>query len=121
MSNITIDAIIGEPEVLEDEVTAADIALAHGVESDPAWLRLKESATKLQALQVKDGSVPASTGSGTPSTGSGTAAMGSGTGVRVIAHCRAQYGQCESAGRVMRPRFRSCARPCGPTARRRRR
>ena len=24
MSNITIDAIIGEPEVLEDEVTAAD-------------------------------------------------------------------------------------------------
>ena len=79
MSNITIDAIIGEPEVLEDEVTAADIALAHGVESDPAWLRLKESATKLQALQVKDGSVPASTGSGTPSTGSGTPSTGSGT------------------------------------------
>jgi len=58
MSNVTIDAIIGEPEVLEDEVTAADIALAHGVESDPAWLRLKEAVTKLQALQVKDGSVP---------------------------------------------------------------
>jgi hypothetical protein len=58
MSNITIDAIIGEPEVLEDEVTAEQIALAHGVESDPAWLRLKESATRLQALQVKDGSVP---------------------------------------------------------------
>lgn len=58
MSNITIDAIIGEPEVLEDEVTAADIALADGVEADPAWLRLKDSATKLQALQAKDGSVP---------------------------------------------------------------
>src|SRR5215203_6429328 len=47
MSNITVDAIIGEPEVLEDEVTAAQIALAAGVESDPAWLRLKESATRL--------------------------------------------------------------------------
>jgi hypothetical protein len=58
MSNTTIDAIIGEPEVLEDEVTAEQIALAHDVESDPAWLRLKKSATKLQALQVKDGSVP---------------------------------------------------------------
>ncbi len=58
MSNITIDAIVGEPEVLEDEVTAAEIALAEGVETDPAWLRLKESATRLQSLQVKDGSVP---------------------------------------------------------------
>ena len=58
MSNITIDAIIGEPEVLEDEVTAADIALAAGIEADPAWLRLKDSATKLQSLQAKDGSVP---------------------------------------------------------------
>ena len=58
MSNTTIDAIIGEPEVLEDEVTAADIALAADVETDPAWLRLKESATTLQALQAKDGSVP---------------------------------------------------------------
>ena len=26
MSNITIDAIVGEPEVLEDEVTAEQIA-----------------------------------------------------------------------------------------------
>ena len=58
MSNIMIDAIIGEPEVLEDEVTAADIALAAGVEADPSWLRLKDSATKLQALQAKDGSIP---------------------------------------------------------------
>ncbi|KRE29384.1 DUF6421 family protein [Agromyces sp. Soil535] len=58
MSNTTIDAIVGEPEVLEDEVSAADIALAADVETDPAWLRLKESATRLQALQAKDGSVP---------------------------------------------------------------
>ncbi|MFF2277051.1 DUF6421 family protein [Agromyces sp. NPDC058126] len=57
MSNITIDPIVGEPEVLED-VTPEQIALADGVETDPAWLRLKESATKLQSLQVKDGSVP---------------------------------------------------------------
>ena len=58
MSNTTIDAIVGEHEGLEDEVTAADIALAADVETDPAWLRLKEYATRLQALQVKDGSVP---------------------------------------------------------------
>lgn len=58
MSNTTIDAIIGEPEVLEDEVAVAAIALAVDVETDPAWLRLKESATRLQSLQAKDGSVP---------------------------------------------------------------
>ena len=59
MSNTTtIDAIIGEPEVLEDEITAEQIALGDDVETDPAWLGLKDSATKLQALQVKDGSVP---------------------------------------------------------------
>jgi hypothetical protein len=58
----TIETIVGEPEVLEDaagiEVTPELIALADGVEADPAWLRLKESATALQSLQVKDGSVP---------------------------------------------------------------
>ena len=62
MSQDTLTAIVGEPEVLEDEarveITPELIALADGVESDAAWLRLKESATKLQALQVKDGSVP---------------------------------------------------------------
>jgi hypothetical protein len=58
MSNIAIDAIIGEPEVLEDAVAAEQIALAADVELDPAWLHLKESATKLQAVQAKDGSVP---------------------------------------------------------------
>ncbi|WP_353814527.1 DUF6421 family protein [Agromyces sp. SYSU T00266] len=62
MSQSTIETIVGEPEVLEDEarieITAELIALADGVESDPAWIRLKESATTLQGLQVKDGSVP---------------------------------------------------------------
>ncbi|HEX6955318.1 MAG TPA: DUF6421 family protein [Agromyces sp.] len=62
MSQSTMTTIVGEPEVLEDEtgieITPELIALAAGVETDPAWLRLKESATKLQALQVKDGSVP---------------------------------------------------------------
>ncbi|GAA2033647.1 hypothetical protein GCM10009819_17170 [Agromyces tropicus] len=62
MSQTTMETIVGEPEVLEDEagieITPELIALADGVEADPAWLRLKESATALQSLQVKDGSVP---------------------------------------------------------------
>ncbi|QEO14679.1 hypothetical protein FLP10_09855 [Agromyces intestinalis] len=60
MSQTTMATIVGEPEVLEDALTVTPevIALADGVEHDPAWLRLKESATALQALQVKDGSVP---------------------------------------------------------------
>jgi len=40
------DAIIGEPEVVED------------IASSPAWLSLKAAVADLQALQVKDGSVP---------------------------------------------------------------
>lgn len=59
MSNATtIDAIVGEPEVLEDRPTAEQLALADGVETDPAWLALKAAATELQGLQAKDGSVP---------------------------------------------------------------
>jgi hypothetical protein len=63
MSQTSMAAIVGEPEVLEDEagatgaVTPETIALADGVELDPAWLQLKQAATRLQALQVKDGSV----------------------------------------------------------------
>lgn len=48
-----LKAIIGEPEVVEDETT-----LAVGVEDDPAWLELKAAAVALQAMQAKDGSVP---------------------------------------------------------------
>jgi hypothetical protein len=61
MSQTTLDTIVGEPEVLEDAVTPETIALAAGVEQDPAWLALKDAATRLQALQVKDGSVPVET------------------------------------------------------------
>jgi hypothetical protein len=47
MSHQTAQAIVGEPEVLEDVVSAL------------GWLRLKGAATALQALQAADGSVPA--------------------------------------------------------------
>ncbi|MFD4421729.1 DUF6421 family protein [Agromyces sp. NPDC058484] len=95
MSNITIDAIIGEPEALEDELTAAQLALALGVESDPAWLRLKESATKLQALQANDGSVPPSA----PSASSGTA------GTDPIAEASALVDTIVESIEALAPRF----------------
>ncbi len=46
MSQSTAQAIVGEPEVVEDVATS------------PAWLGLKAAATALQGLQVADGSVP---------------------------------------------------------------
>ncbi|TFC91392.1 hypothetical protein E3T28_06105 [Cryobacterium sinapicolor] len=55
MSNyIAQDALVGEPEVLEDAAStvAADPA------THPAWLRLKSAATALQASQAQDGSIP---------------------------------------------------------------
>jgi hypothetical protein len=46
-------AIIGEPEVVEDaRPTGEDIA------ATPAWQRLKSAATAIRAHQVKDGSIP---------------------------------------------------------------
>jgi hypothetical protein len=45
----TQKTVVGEPEVLED---------ARGVEDSAAWLALKDAATALQAIQIKDGSVP---------------------------------------------------------------
>ena len=47
------DAIVGEPEVVEDATAIASELVDH-----PAWLRLKDAATAIQDLQVKDGSVP---------------------------------------------------------------
>jgi len=44
------DALVGEPEVLED-------ARAAGVADNAAWVRLKAAATALQAVQTQDGSV----------------------------------------------------------------
>ena len=43
--------IVGEPEVVED---------ARLAEHSEAWLRLKAAATRIQALQLQDGSIPAS-------------------------------------------------------------
>ncbi|WP_062310569.1 DUF6421 family protein [Demequina rhizosphaerae] len=45
----TAQPVIGEPEVVED---------VRHVETSAAWLRLKEAATALQTLQIKNGSVP---------------------------------------------------------------
>ncbi|GIT78870.1 hypothetical protein LLS1_05390 [Leifsonia sp. LS1] len=49
--HFTQDAIVGEPEVVEDARPVREVA------THPAWLRLKDAAVALQALQVKDGSV----------------------------------------------------------------
>ncbi|MBB5643032.1 hypothetical protein BJ997_003580 [Cryobacterium roopkundense] len=43
-----VEALVGEPEVLED---------AAALTTHPAWLRLKAAATALQAMQAQDGSV----------------------------------------------------------------
>ena len=45
----TSQSLVGEPEVVED---------AASIELSPAWLDLKAAAIALQALQIKDGSVP---------------------------------------------------------------
>lgn len=44
-----VQAVIGEPEVVED---------ARALAGHPAWLAVKSAATQLQALQAQDGSVP---------------------------------------------------------------
>jgi hypothetical protein len=51
VSQFRNDAIVGEPEVVEDGRSVRSLT-AH-----PAWLRLKDAAVALQAVQVKDGSV----------------------------------------------------------------
>lgn len=67
MSNYIAQALVGEPEVVEDvtnrdasvgSVTEASIALGADVENSPAWARLKQAAVALQAVQAQDGSVP---------------------------------------------------------------
>ncbi|MGM7671511.1 DUF6421 family protein [Microbacterium sp. A93] len=44
-----LNAIIGEPEVVED---------ARAAETSAAWLQMKDAAIALRELQVKDGSIP---------------------------------------------------------------
>ncbi|MGL4257225.1 MAG: DUF6421 family protein, partial [Microbacterium sp.] len=53
ISQTPAQAIVGEPEVVEDA-----IALAAGVETSSAWQSLKAAASALQPLQIKDGSIP---------------------------------------------------------------
>lgn len=55
VQQFTQDAIVGEPEVVEDGRPVRALA------THPAWLRLKAAAVALQALQVKDGSVEQAT------------------------------------------------------------
>jgi hypothetical protein len=56
MSNYIADALVGEPEVLEDARANTDVS------ASPAWLRLKSAATALQAVQAQDGSIPEAAG-----------------------------------------------------------
>ena len=56
-------AIVGEPEVLEDDVISPLAGLAHAassdaVESSAAWLALKAAVSALRPVQVQDGSIP---------------------------------------------------------------
>ncbi|MFF1632701.1 DUF6421 family protein [Leifsonia sp. NPDC058248] len=51
VSQFTSDAIVGEPEVVEDARSVRSLA------SHPAWSRLKDAAIALQPLQLKDGSI----------------------------------------------------------------
>ncbi|HWU46440.1 MAG TPA: DUF6421 family protein [Humibacter sp.] len=69
-TQFTAQAIVGEPEVVEDRaftgeqsdtraaLSPADTERLAHVETDPAWLALKHAAIALQADQVKDGSIP---------------------------------------------------------------
>jgi hypothetical protein len=59
VSQFRADAIVGEPEVVEDRQDAVtDPGRLASVASDPAWLALKDAAVALQQIQVKDGSIP---------------------------------------------------------------
>jgi hypothetical protein len=49
MSQLTAQAIVGEPEVVEDASLA---------ETSAAWLDLKAAAIALAELQITDGSIP---------------------------------------------------------------
>ena len=53
----TQDAIVGEPEVVEDRATEQDRTVRQ-VATHPAWLRLKDAVVAFRALQAQDGSVP---------------------------------------------------------------
>ena len=52
VQGFTQDAIVGEPEVVEDRLPVRAVA------THPAWLRLKAAVVSFRALQTADGSVP---------------------------------------------------------------
>lgn len=53
-------AIVGEPEVVEDGSLDPDesLNLSTGIEDSAAWAQLKDAAVAIRELQVKDGSIP---------------------------------------------------------------
>lgn len=51
-----VQAIVGEPEVVEDTSTGS--VQAHSVESSAAWAQLKDAAIAIREMQIKDGSIP---------------------------------------------------------------
>ncbi|MFB8188001.1 DUF6421 family protein [Microbacterium sp. NPDC055988] len=59
-----VQAIVGEPEVVED--TSAGSVQAQNVDQSAAWTQLKDAAIAIREMQIKDGSIPdASTSSAT--------------------------------------------------------
>ncbi|MGW9158071.1 DUF6421 family protein [Microbacterium sp. NPDC055665] len=59
-----VQAIVGEPEVVEDTSTGS--VQAQNVEQSAAWAQLKDAAIAIREMQIKDGSIPdASTSSAT--------------------------------------------------------
>ncbi|ROP61212.1 DUF6421 family protein [Curtobacterium sp. ZW137] len=52
VQRFTQDAIVGEPEVVEDRLDVRDVAEL------PAWRRLKDAVESFRALQTENGSIP---------------------------------------------------------------
>lgn len=52
VQRFTQDAIVGEPEVVEDHRGVRDVA------DHPAWLRLRDAVVAFRTVQAEDGSVP---------------------------------------------------------------
>jgi len=52
VQRFTQDAIVGEPEVVEDRLDVREVAAL------PAWHRLKDAVVSFRSLQTQDGSIP---------------------------------------------------------------
>jgi hypothetical protein len=65
----TTSPIIGEPEVVEDGISTADLA------NHPSWLRLKAAAVEMQSMQSQDGSVEGDKAAATSHVSTITAAV----------------------------------------------